>query len=278
MISGDKLVADGRAAPSRDDAASRLLALVVFAAVRGLRGVDRVAARMSFSVSRPLPLADTPDVVLIDARRAARDRGHARHLPRLRRLAGRRPVLPELRRGTRQPARRLRRAARRAAAGAGRRQRRGGQAEAPPLQRAQGGLAHVAGCCALRPLDAADYPNAAEMKRLYVRPAFRGLGLGRQLAEAMLDAARSAGYACVLLDTLDDMEVGAGPLRRPGLRGGAALLSQPDCRGRTTSRWSCRSELSRLAWASSVSASLTSNLPGASTLSVATLPSFTSIE
>lgn len=64
----------------------------------------------------------------------------------------------------------------------------------------------IAGCCALRPLDGCDYPNAAEMKRLYVRPAFRGLGLGRQLAEATLDAARLAGYASVLLDTLDEME------------------------------------------------------------------------
>lgn len=64
----------------------------------------------------------------------------------------------------------------------------------------------LAGCCALRPFDNADYPNAAEMKRLYVRKAFRGFGLGRQLAEATLDAARQAGYACVLLDTLDDME------------------------------------------------------------------------
>lgn len=64
----------------------------------------------------------------------------------------------------------------------------------------------VAGCCALRPLDAADYPNASEMKRLFVRKAFRGFGLGRELAEAMLDRARQAGYACVLLDTLDDME------------------------------------------------------------------------
>jgi putative acetyltransferase len=64
----------------------------------------------------------------------------------------------------------------------------------------------VAGCCALRPLDSTDYPNAAEMKRLYVRKAFRGFGLGRQLAEAILDAARQSGYACVLLDTLDDME------------------------------------------------------------------------
>ncbi|MDM0017269.1 GNAT family N-acetyltransferase [Variovorax saccharolyticus] len=78
--------------------------------------------------------------------------------------------------------------------------------DAAPLQRANGQLAHVAGCCALRPLDTADYPNAAEMKRLYVRPQFRGVGLGRQLAEAILDAARGAGYACVLLDTLDDME------------------------------------------------------------------------
>lgn len=64
----------------------------------------------------------------------------------------------------------------------------------------------VAGCCALRPLDSSDYANAAEMKRLYVRKAFRGLGLGRLLAEGILDAARRAAYSCVLLDTLDDME------------------------------------------------------------------------
>ena len=63
-----------------------------------------------------------------------------------------------------------------------------------------------AGCCALRPLDTADIPNAAEMKRLFVRKAFRGFGLGRQLTEAVLDAARQGGYTCVLLDTLDDME------------------------------------------------------------------------
>ncbi len=64
----------------------------------------------------------------------------------------------------------------------------------------------LAGCCALRPLDTVDYPNASEMKRLYVRSGFRGLGLGRQLAEAMLDAALQAGYGCVLLDTLDNMQ------------------------------------------------------------------------
>jgi ribosomal protein S18 acetylase RimI-like enzyme len=63
-----------------------------------------------------------------------------------------------------------------------------------------------AGCCALRSLDSADYTNACEMKRLYVKPAFRGLGLGRKLAEGVLELAQQAGYACVLLDTLDDME------------------------------------------------------------------------
>ena len=64
----------------------------------------------------------------------------------------------------------------------------------------------LAGCCALRPRDDVDYPGAAEMKRLYVRKAFRGFGLGRQLSEAILEAAMQLGYACVLLDTLDDME------------------------------------------------------------------------
>lgn len=64
----------------------------------------------------------------------------------------------------------------------------------------------LAGCCALRPLDSADYPNACEMKRLYVRPAFRGMGLGRQLVEITLDCARAAGYNCILLDTLSEME------------------------------------------------------------------------
>jgi putative acetyltransferase len=63
-----------------------------------------------------------------------------------------------------------------------------------------------AGCCALRPLDSADYPNACEMKRLFVRPACRGLGLGRRLTESILDAAVLLGYDHILLDTLDDME------------------------------------------------------------------------
>ena len=64
----------------------------------------------------------------------------------------------------------------------------------------------LVGCCALRPIDNVDYPNACEMKRLYVRKAFRKLGIGRQLVEAIMDCARQADYDCVLLDTLSDME------------------------------------------------------------------------
>ena len=64
----------------------------------------------------------------------------------------------------------------------------------------------LAGCGAFRPLPEADYPNACEMKRLYVRRAFRRFGLGRLLARHLMDRALEAGYSTMLLDTLDDME------------------------------------------------------------------------
>ena len=64
----------------------------------------------------------------------------------------------------------------------------------------------VAGCGAYRPIADVDYPNACEMKRLYVRRGYRRFGLGRQLAQALIDEARQAGYSSMLLDTLDDME------------------------------------------------------------------------
>jgi putative acetyltransferase len=68
----------------------------------------------------------------------------------------------------------------------------------------------VAGCGALRALHDVDYPNACEMKRLFVRPAFRRGGIGRLLAQALMDCGIQAGYSNLLLDTLDDMEAARG--------------------------------------------------------------------
>ena len=68
----------------------------------------------------------------------------------------------------------------------------------------------LAGCGAMRPLPDVDYANACEMKRLYVRPAFRRSGLGRLMAQALLDEAQRSGYSAMLLDTLDDMEAARG--------------------------------------------------------------------
>ncbi|RMX05816.1 GNAT family N-acetyltransferase [Corticibacter populi] len=64
----------------------------------------------------------------------------------------------------------------------------------------------LAGCCAMRPLMASAYSNACEMKRLYVRKLFRGFGLGRRLAENIMEMAVLAGYSWMLLDTIDEME------------------------------------------------------------------------
>jgi putative acetyltransferase len=58
-----------------------------------------------------------------------------------------------------------------------------------------------AGCVALRPFDA----DTAELKRLYVRAAYRGTGLGRALAAAAIAAARQTGRRRVVLDTLPSM-------------------------------------------------------------------------
>lgn len=63
-----------------------------------------------------------------------------------------------------------------------------------------------AGCVALKPLELAQPTRAGEraceMKRLWVRPAQQGTGLGRKLAEAVIEVARQRGYTAMYLDTM----------------------------------------------------------------------------
>ena len=80
-----------------------------------------------------------------------------------------------------------------------------------------------AGCVALRLLD----PQTAEMKRLYVRAAHRGKGLGRVLAQAAIDAARAAGCTRILLDTLPDMRVAQSLYGKLGFRSIGPYLDKP---------------------------------------------------
>ena len=98
-------------------------------------------------------------------------------------------------------------------------------AYAPPQGRlllawAQG---EAAGCIALRPLQA----GIGEVKRLYVRPAFRGRGIARNMAGEIVAAARAIGYARLRLDTLDFMHAAAALYRSLGFVETAPYYDNP---------------------------------------------------
>ncbi|WP_052401292.1 GNAT family N-acetyltransferase [Muricoccus aerilatus] len=87
---------------------------------------------------------------------------------------------------------------------------------APPrgaILLARGGGGEALGCVALRPMEGSAF---CEMKRLFVAPEGRGMGLGRALVEAALREAGRMGYAGVRLDTLPFMTEAIALYRRCG--------------------------------------------------------------
>ncbi|WKZ80732.1 MAG: GNAT family N-acetyltransferase [Fimbriimonadaceae bacterium] len=81
-----------------------------------------------------------------------------------------------------------------------------------------------AGVVALRPLGETE----CEMKRLYVRPAFRGHGAGRLLAEAIVGAAKSKGYGAMALDTLERLQPAIRLYESLGFRRCEPYCSNPE--------------------------------------------------
>lgn len=81
----------------------------------------------------------------------------------------------------------------------------------------------TAGCVALQDLG----NRICEMKRLFLRPEFRGKGLGRQCAERIIQTARKTGYVAIRLDTLPIMREAIDLYRSMGFREIPAYTSDP---------------------------------------------------
>jgi ribosomal protein S18 acetylase RimI-like enzyme len=82
----------------------------------------------------------------------------------------------------------------------------------------------AAGCIALKPVDA----TTSELKRLYVRPDFRGLQIGQKLVSALIDAARAAGYTRIVLDSHHSMHAAHRIYRDAGFRDVATPADFPE--------------------------------------------------